>query len=393
MVLLGCGIDFSTRYDRIEENRVRPLAFVYDNNGLAEASPGDSVWCTVYFAGEQVNTIDFSITSSLIINRFGRDTFADTVSLDRYLIPETYMEFFGGETDSVKFRFIVPAEIIRNHFARYQDIGSLFPPSVSDTVVPKTLRDIKPSEIIDVIELLTAGEISSESVSNPFNIATYDTDIQNIVTFLPMLLQVFTVNIKIFALVNNHYLTESTFSVRYNSRLAGIIPAIPVNHNPSIDWIRCCRVKSNKLLFDPIKDSALIDTVYELYPGCDTIQIDTGYRYFLAADTLQFIDSCFSITDSAMSRQPERFSCEWFFQNSGTSQDMSVDSLVSLGVNFTGSSIEITPPVDTRLRRVNIWLVMYDSFLGERLRPVGFSLKGVRCIFSYSDEYVKKYRK
>jgi hypothetical protein len=56
LVLVGCT-DFPTTYDRIDDDRVRVLDFVYDP---AEAAPGDTVSCTAYFAGIPVDTNDIS---------------------------------------------------------------------------------------------------------------------------------------------------------------------------------------------------------------------------------------------------------------------------------------------------------------------------------------------
>ncbi|MBN1308905.1 MAG: hypothetical protein JXA18_13365 [Chitinispirillaceae bacterium] len=390
----GCGVEFSTRYDRIEGNRVRPLAFVYDNHGLAEGAPGDSVWCTAYFAGEPVTSIDFSIATSLIMNQFGRDTFADTVSLDRYMVPGTRREFFGGETDSIRFQFVVPETIVRDQFAENATIGSLLPPGITDDVLPDSVRAIKPSAIIDVIEGLFAGELPSDFMQGlPDTAAMGGMNPQTVASLLPMLLQVLTVDMKLFATINNFYRMESIFSVRYNSRFTALIPAIPVNHNPAVGWIRCCRIKGDNLIFDPTADSALIDTIYELFPGRDTIQVDVGYRYFLVADTAPaLLDSGFSLTDSTLKRDVEEISYEWFFENSDTAAAMSLDSLVTLGVDLNGLSVELLPSVDTRLTRFNLWLVTYDDFFGERLRPVGFEVKCIDGVFGYSDAYIKRYR-
>ena len=276
---------------------------------------------------------------------------------------------------------------------RLPTIGSLLPPGIADTALPDALREIKPSASIDMIEKLSTGGLSLDSLLKLPDTALGSMNFASIVTYLPMLLQVFTVDMKIFATINNHYRVESTFSVRYNSRLSASIPAIPVNHNPSIDWIRCCRIRGDNLIFDPVKDSGLIDTIYELYPGGDTIQVDVGYRYFLVADTVHAVlDSGFSLTDFTLERLPEVLSYEWFFENNDTTPIMPLDSLITLGNNFGGLSIELLPSVDTRLTRFNLWLVTSDAFLGEKLRPVGFEVKCVDGIFSYSDAYKKRYR-
>jgi hypothetical protein len=157
-LFIGCGVEFATRYDRIEDDRVRTLAFVYDNNGLAEGAPGDTVHFSAYFSGEEVSSVEFTISTSLVINQFGNDTFADTVSFDRYIIPGTYKEFFGGVTDSLTFDFIVPKDIIRKQFSEDETIGELLPPGIPDTLLTEEIRDIKPLTIITTIESFS-GEL------------------------------------------------------------------------------------------------------------------------------------------------------------------------------------------------------------------------------------------
>ncbi|MBD3317886.1 MAG: hypothetical protein GF344_19040, partial [Chitinivibrionales bacterium] len=62
--LVTCS-DFPTRYERIENNRVSVLDFVYCNladTTLAEGAPGDSMKLTAYFSGEQVKNIKWSVS-------------------------------------------------------------------------------------------------------------------------------------------------------------------------------------------------------------------------------------------------------------------------------------------------------------------------------------------
>jgi hypothetical protein len=384
VIATGCGVQFSTHYDRIEENRVRNLAFVYDNHGLAEGAPGDTVQCAAFFSGEPVTSVEWTVTTSLIINSFGADTFADTVSLDRYILPGTYREFFGGETDSVQFKFRIPDNIISAQFDENSTIGALLPPGMADTLLPEAIRAIKPLDIIETIESFSAASGSS----SPLPAVLPD----SIVRALPSLFQVLTVNMRLFATINGHYRVESTFSVRYNARFNAIMPVLPVNHNPVVHWIRCYRIKAERIIFDPVNDSDLIDTVYRCYPEQDTILIDVGYHYFFVADSaVASLDSGYSMTDPSSSRQLEMLSYEWFYQNIDT-VDGSLDSLMVLDNAFGGSSVELLPSVETRLAHFNLWLVTYDSFLGEKLRPVGFEVKCIKGIFAYSEAYRKRYR-
>ena len=387
VLLPGCGINFSTRYDRVEENRVRPLAFVFDNRGFAEGAPGDTVACTAYFAGETVQTIEWTVATSLVIDQFGRDTFADTVSLDKYLLPGSYDEHYGGATDSVRFRFVLPPDIIRNQFSADQTIADLLPAGVADSLLPETVRALSPSALIDLVELF-AGGVDTAAVTAPPTVNLPD----SVVAMLPVLLQAFTVDMKLFARVNGSYRVESTFTVRYNTRLHRLVPGIPVNRNPVVEWIRCYRVTKNPVVFDPLADRNIIDTVFRLFPETDTILIEPGYHYFFVADSaVASRDSAVSLTDPALQRRPEELSYEWFFENADAGFGGATDSLMLLENAFRGPSVTLLPSVDVRLRDFTLWLVTYDSFLGEKLRPTGFSFRTVHGSFTYSDVYRKEH--
>jgi hypothetical protein len=384
----GCGIDFTTQYDRIEERTVRPLAFVYDNHGFAEAAPGDTVTCRMYFAGEPVQSIRLTTTTSLVINSFGTDTFADTVSLDKYAVPGSYAEYFGGATDSAVIRFVVPADIISRQFSSDATIGSLLPPNIADSVLPEPLRSIKPSDLIALIE--SFGNGSTPAGAPPVLPALLP---DSVAVALPAVFQALTVSMKLFATVNNRYRMESTFTIRYNSRFAAQLPTLPVNRPPEVNWVRCYRVRTGATLFDPVADSATIDSVFELSPGIQTVVIDTGYRYFLVADSaVASLDSGFSVTDRSSARRPEQLRYEWFFQYGDSVAGVPPDSLMTLDNGFGGPVIELLPSLDTRLSRFNLWLVTRDSFLGEKLRPVGFDILCIQGMFSYTDAYRSRHR-
>jgi hypothetical protein len=378
VLLLGCGIDFSTRYDRIEESRVRPLAFVYDHEGYAEAAPGDTVSLRGYFAGERVTSIDWTVSTTLIVNQFGTDTFADTVAFDRYMVPGSYHEYFGGITDSVRFNFVVPDDLVRSRFSDDMTIAGLLPPGVADTLLPGSVREMTPASLIDLIEVFGSGDLPSGSFTLPDSIAA----------MIPVLLQAFTVNMKVFARINGHYLVESTFTVRYNTRLHRNLPSVPVNRNPVIEWIRCYRLRKDPAVFDPVHDGGLVDTVFRLFPENDTIVIDAGYHYFFAADSgTAALDSGLSLTDPSHRRRPEQLSYEWFYQNADTIPGQQFDSLMLLDNAFRGTSVTLLPSFDVRLRHFNLWLVSYDGFLGEKFRPVGFALYCINGTFAYTDAY------
>ncbi len=390
----GCGADFSTRYDRIESDRVRNLAFVYDNHGAAEGAPGDTVWCTVYWAGEQVKSVDLSVATAPITDRLGvGDTIGDTIPLDRYLVPGSLVEHFGGETDSLRFAFKVPSDIISAKFTDDATIGSLLAVEIADSV-PVWLREVRPARILGLIERFSdpgAPAMGLDAFMDSLSGGVEGVGTA-VLSSLPLLLQTLTVNMKLFATVNSHYRMESTFTVRYNSRLRKIDASIPVNRNPRVGRVNCYRVKGDMVVFDPEENRDAIDTVFRIFPRTDTVLIDKGFRYFLVADSLiGSPDYGVSLTDP-MNRYPENYSYEWFFRN-GPGAVMHIDSLLTLNNGFGNESVELVPSVDTRLTGFGLWLVTFDGFLGEKLRPVGFEVKCMSGTFAYTDAYLNGRRK
>ena len=385
--IAGCGIDFTSHYDRIEESRVRTLAIIYDNNGVAEGAPGDTVQCAAYFAGEQVSSVDWTVATALIINQFGRDTFADTVSLDRYMVPGSYHEYSGGTTDSIRFSFILPHDLIRSQISDTVTIADMLPAGFTDSLLPESARMLTPSSLIDLVELFSGGV---PPVDTPVDVPKVLPD--SVLKMLPVLLQVFTVNMKLFARINGKYRVESTFTVRYNSRLHRAVPQIPVNRNPVIEWIRCYRVREERVVFNPLEDGALADTVFNVFPDRDTILVDVGYHYFFVADSgTRSLDSSISLSDATQEYRPEEYVYEWFYQNGDSIPGKPFDSLMLLENAFRGTSVSLLPSLDVRMRNFNLWLVTYDSFLGEKFRPVGFSLQCMQGVFTYTDAYRKRY--
>ncbi|MCX7727064.1 MAG: hypothetical protein N2053_09480 [Chitinispirillaceae bacterium] len=391
ILFLGdCGMELSTRYDRIEEDRVRPIAFVYDNNGLAEAAPGDTVNCKVYFAGEKVDSVELSMSISTIANFFGSNLYNDTFSLESYIIEGSKRIISSPEMDYLVFDLVIPPDIIKKRFPENIKISELLSSYIADTIFPQEFKNLKPSEVIEVIENIARGEDSTSLTLLPFYQLTNDT----IFSILNGFLQALTIETKIYAKVNNKYKVESILVIRYNSLLAKVIPNIPINRNPNYNWIKCFRVRGlNNSMFDPLSDYKAVDTVYELFPRVDTIEIDVGYQYFLVADSNIFpVDYGYSLTEKSGIKRQETFWYEWLYENQNTLNKKDMDSLMILGNSVGNNIVELLPSLDSRLKEFSLWVVLRDRFIGERLRPVGFNVKYIKGFFSYSEAYKNRYR-
>ena len=383
-------VQFPTRYDRVENNLVRPLTFVYDNHTLAEGSPGDTITLHSYFAGEHVTSIDWTIATQVLAGGFGIDTFGDTVSLSTYTVPGSYHEYFGGNTDSATLDFVISADIIRKQFASSATVMSLLP-AQTVSLIPPSIASEPLQILVDALDDI-ASKIPNQIADLPYDPAYQwlTTTLQNGglgIADLEPLLQIFSINIKIFALVNGKYHVESTYTVRYNDKYHYLDSRIPVNHNPVINWVEVCRLKkgASSSSFDPIADANEIDTIFRLDTANDTVPIDEGYHYFLVCDSaVASLDSGYSLTSANVQR--EDLLCDWLFRDEDQVPGIPLDSLVALG-SGRSNAVELLPPVDTRMQHFSLWLVGYDRFRGERLRPVGFTFLFRHGVFRFSEAY------
>jgi hypothetical protein len=83
--------------------------------------------------------------------------------------------------------------------------------------------------------------------------------------------------------------------------------------------------------------------------------------------------------------------CRWFFRDEDVVPGVPLDSLISVGRSRT-NAVEFLPPVDTRMQRFSLWLVGYDDFRGERLRPTGFTFLSRQGVFRFSEAYKRSLR-
>ncbi|MBN1131417.1 MAG: hypothetical protein JXA71_20705, partial [Chitinispirillaceae bacterium] len=347
-MIIMCGIQFPTRYERVENDRVRTLAFVYDNKTLAEAAPGDTVTLRSYFAGERVSGIQWTVSTRVITDNVLGDTFGDTESLSGYMVPGRYREYFGGGTDSAVFDFVVPPDVITVHFGGDMTVADLMP-SGAAVPFPEPFSSVPVSALIESLDSI-AGMIPARIFELPgyppyqwLTAALAGAGLG--LDALEPLLQMSSVNIKIFALVNGKHRVESTLTVRYNSRFHILEPAISINHNPSVNWIEIVRLKKDSaaVFYDPLRDTGKIDAVFPFNDADDTVPIDEGYRYFLVCDSAAAsLDSGSSLTGGNVER--ENLLCRWFFRNEENVDNVPLDSLVSIqGSPY--NSAALLPPV------------------------------------------------
>jgi hypothetical protein len=215
---------------------------------------------------------------------------------------------------------------------------------------------------------------------------------QGLEPLLPMLLQLMTAEIRLFAdlKVDDRHRIRSSYSVRYNSRFAAMPEAgVYANHNPRIDSIVVYTVHAEGLqYFDPAEGKYAY-TATRIDSGDDesvpTIRIDKGKSYFLGGFTSR-VEKAVTMDSAIGGGGPleEQHLALWYFQVEGTAVEEVARSDYMNIVNMGSLIATIYPSRDNRVRSATIWLEVRDHMLNELFRPVGSTLAEVRLAFEYT---------
>jgi hypothetical protein len=206
--------------------------------------------------------------------------------------------------------------------------------------------------------------------------------------FLPLIMEMLTIKIRLFADVKGILPVRSDYTVRYNTYFADV-PRVNVNTNPVINSIGVYKVKgANLLSFDTTTDSY---EYFRLFASdddslSDTIIVDKGYTYFIDAKSENF-DSVYSVLAFVSPDYKDTMETHffgWFYQFDDTEiEDVDPYDLMSIAI-ATGSSQEVLyPPSDKQVKTFTLWAQAYDYNLTERYRPDGSMLKEVSGVFRY----------
>ena len=414
---------FPSRYDRIEAGTMRPIGFVYDPE--AEGAPGDTIHLHAYFSGEPVVSIAWQLSYDHIINAYGTDTIINY----RTMQP---INLHSNLPDSVDFSFVVPeSTFFQTQAISRQTLAAL------KSNLPAAMATMTQQQFASFLQAL--GEIAG-SMNDPAVVAAFlqqwgaslGIDItspaapDSLNSIAGKVLAVFSVHGDIRAVLSaasGAPLGElGEFTIRYNRRFqnTSLAAAIPVNHNPPVEWAGVYKVAgSGSHSFTPW-DRGYAGTFTLTYlfdslgrsPVTDTIDIDTGYCYFFAVDSGMnaFTRNDSTIIDTLRQKYLivnasgrtaialETWFYDWEYQNLDlNSVRKAEDSLLVLspgsanGGGRENSFMEFLPSLDTRMTHTRIWITVYNSYLGELNRPVGFTIRCIDVYFRYSDAYRAKH--
>ncbi len=296
LFLLTCT-PFSTRYDRIEPNKIRPLTVVFDVHGTyPEGAPGDTVRARAYFAGDSAGSVSWTVSWDVITSAFGTDTFLNVKPLALFNLASSL-------PDSQMFNFIIPDSVFFTTQAISDQQIALIRP-----LLPSPMRALSRQDLAGFLHDFASVSFGSPASLNTFlsswgsRLSTGDSGnvLDSAIAAAGVLINAFSIKAYVFAQIlakDGQRLTEKIdFVVRYNTRVAGIpmvSAVVPVNTNPRIRWLGVYAVKGGpSRAFSPF-DSAFagkwrLQYLYnELFPDSvlDTLVVDTGYSYYMAADS------------------------------------------------------------------------------------------------------------
>jgi hypothetical protein len=365
-VIAGCE-QFSTSYERIDDDEFRVLGFIYEP---ADAAPGDSVTLMAVFAGKNINLdeqLEWWVSFNMIRDLFGSETVVDSQLL-RPIAPKVDT-VFSPNTQVAAFRLIIPEDIVRNSASIPEVWTDMLPPSVSE-MIPTEIASLTKGEMIDLLE-----SFCDTDGGNSHNIPQDVID-----AYLPQLLQFFTVPMRISAKIREPgklpHTIRSNRSIRYNNRIT--VTEAPVNTNPVIDSVIVYKVKGNITNIDD-RSGLEYDVIVIDNSGNSIIEVEKGYSYFLSAVTSR-LDYTITMDGNRIQEIHRIF------------RQFRLDPEETAGVhhsryldinNFNNDNGLITFPSDRSITKFTFWITAQDDVANERMRPVGTALKEVSGRFVY----------
>lgn len=377
--LLSCT-DFMSQYERIEENRIRLIDFIYEP---AEAAPGDTVLCKTIFAGKEigVDDIEWRVSYKLSMNAFGFDSAFDEQPLHTIAAS---CSTINASTQCFSMRFVIPKNCIAESPLVQDDWMSVLPPQLH-TMLPPELKAFDKQAILSVVDSL-AGVAASADADGKAALAAMLPE--SFSEQLPLLVQLLTTKIRLYAYVKNSHRIRSDYTVGYN-RTFSKLPDVPLyeNRNPSIDSIGLYRVKGVGIAdYDKNADTT---EYFSLTADGDTgieIPVKEGYTYFVEA-FVNNRDSVVTLGDM-LNDEPvsvEDLSAEWLFQmdenemeNVKANDRMNIASLGDLNGMFY-------PPQSRKIKQFTIWVQVTDSKVNVLHRSQGSMVRAIKGRFVWEE--------
>ena len=379
ILMVGCS-PFPTEFSNIRSSDLRVLDFIYEP---AEAAPGDTVHVKAIFGGKAIRPtdIDWKISFDVVKNLYGTiDTALNIMPLNSVPVEES----FSNNTTCMKFSFVIPPNIMYTSSSIPENWTSLIPQNLLDTI-PEVYKRVSKTDMLSLVENLS-------KIDPPFLAGVIAAD-TNLSKSIPVLCQLLSVKIRLFAKIQNSLRVESNYSVRYNSKLkeTGVVY---VNNNPKIDSIGIYKVPGTKTKYNPAEKNHEFIRLDVPKAQEKTVVIDKDFSYFVNVfasnpDTIQTIDGI--ITGET---RPEQFFTTWFYQlDSSEVKDLSLNDFMHIKGDTLMATI--TPPTKESIKTFTIWSQVYDDngYSNVINRPQGSSLIEVHGRFEYTKAYLDNVKK
>jgi len=359
VAMVGCE-QFSTSYERIDDNEFRMLKYIWEP---ADAAPGDTITLTAVFAGKHMDNLDsymkWWVSFNVIRDMFGNTTVVDSTRLES--ISKGQIVYFSDSTQAIQFKIPVPSDIVRKSASITENWLDDLPVQMSGDLTTLT----KKQDVVDMIE-------SSAAHANMLG------DKQ--ATALIPILQYFTVPMRISTKIQESgklpHTIVSTQYIRYNSKFKvndRQISSIPLNRIPDSETavVIVYRVEGDNVFSFSNKSGVKYDSTILDKNGSSVIEVKDGYTYFLSAITSPIDTTVTMNKEGILERILEKHRIYRQFQlDKSETKGIHYSKFMDID-NFNG---KITMPTDKSITKFTFWLTIHDEVLNERLRPIGGTL-------------------
>ncbi|HEX2957247.1 MAG TPA: hypothetical protein VHO70_10465 [Chitinispirillaceae bacterium] len=377
LLVAGCS-EFPTKYEVIEQDKVRLLDFIYEP---ADAAPGDTVTLKAVFAGKRVTAdmIDWSASWKVAVNVYGYDTAYDRQPLKCY--PKN--SYFSDQTSCIELSFVIPDSIMYISPMLKSDWTSMMPVEYRD-LIPDDLRRLTKNAVLDTIAQLSAMIRDADDQQLRFIEASMD---ESELRDLSGLLQLFTVKLQLFADVKGSHLIQDDYTVRYNRIFNRLSPEIfRTNTNPVIDSVLIYKVNKEKLIRFKPTDPHQVYKLFAAPSDSETvIPVDKKCTYFIRSYTSN-VDTSFTLQDlqSGNENGIEIHRRVFMYQHDSKEiGDISSKDFMDIQGTDSDTLSVLFPPLNPGLKKFTLWLRVYDELYNENFRNDASTLKEFRGTFAY----------
>jgi hypothetical protein len=379
LVLLTAGCsEFPTKYEVIEQDKVRLLDFIYEP---ADAAPGDTVTLRAVFAGKKVTAdmIDWSVSWKVAVNVYGFDTAYEIQPLRCF--PKNC--YFSDQTSCIELFFVVPDSIMYSSPMIKKDWIAMMPAEYRD-LVPEEFRQLDRNAVLDTLSQLAAMVKSADDQQLQFvKSALGASSLRD----LAGMLQLFAVKFRLFADVKGSHVIEDDYIIRFNSVFNRLSPDIfRVNRNPVIDSVLVYKVNKKDLIrFNPADSHQTYKLFTEPSDSETVIPVDRNCTYFLRSFTSN-IDTSLTLQDLQSSNDIgfETHRRVYMYQHDSKEiSDISSKDFMNIGGTDADTMAILVPPLHPGLQKFTLWLRVYDESYNEGFRKDASTLQEFNGRFVY----------